>query len=348
MSVRPDELKTTVVQATWYRELSKYEKPDSRKAGWQVLNTFVPYIGLWAAMIWIVRSQTSLWYLCPLILIAAGLVVRIFIMQHDCGHGSFLKSHSANRFLGLLCGVITFTPYDDWKHEHAAHHASAQDLERRGIGDIQTLTTEEYRNATFGQKLYYRLFRHPVFIFGVGPFIQFVGVHRFSHKRSGKRERQSVLITNVALAALVTLACLTIGWRTYVLIQAPIIALAASLGVWLFYVQHQYDDVYWEHHEQWDPIRAALHDGPSRLRVGILPDGRAPAREGTAIVDAAGTAIGHITSGGFGPSLNAPLAMGYVRADMAVDGTPVFLMVRGKPLPARIAPMPFVPHSYNR
>ena len=266
MSVRSDELKTKVVQAAWYRELSKYEKADPRKAIGQVLNTFVPYIGLWAAMIWIVRSHHSLWYLCPLIVLAAGLVVRIFIMQHDCGHGSFLKSHSANRFLGLLCGVITFTPYDDWKHEHAAHHASAQDLERRGIGDIQTLTTEEYRNASPRKRLGYRLFRHPFAIFGVGPFMQFVVAHRFAHKRSGPRERQSVVITNMALLFLVTLACLTIGWKTYLMIQVPIIGLAASLGVWLFYVQHQYDDVYWEHHEQWDPIRAAL-EGSSYYKL---------------------------------------------------------------------------------
>ena len=269
MSVRPDELKTRVVQAAWYKELSKYEKPDSRKAAGQILNTFVPYIGLWAAMIWIVRSQTSLWYLCPLVLLAAGLTVRIFIMQHDCGHGSFLKSHSANRILGMVCGVITFTPYDDWKHEHAAHHAAAQDLERRGIGDIQTLTTEEFRNASPRKRLYYRLFRNPFVLFVVGPFFQFVLAHRFTHKRSGPRERQSVLITNAALVGLVALASVTIGLRTYLLIQGPIIAVAASLGVWLFYVQHQYDDVYWEHHAEWDPIRAAL-EGSSYYRLPKL------------------------------------------------------------------------------
>lgn len=266
MSVRPEGLKTKVVQATWYRELSKYEKSDKRKAYGQVLNTFVPYLGLWAAMIWIVKSHHSLWYLCPLILLAAGLVVRIFIMQHDCGHGSFLDSHKANRFLGLLCGVITFTPYDDWKHEHAAHHAGAQDLDRRGVGDIMTMTTEEYQNASPGKKIYYRLFRNPLCIFGFGPFIQFVGVHRFAHKRAGARERQSVLITNLALLAVLTLACFTIGLPTYLLIQVPIIALAASMGVWLFYVQHQYDDVYWEHHAQWDPIRAAL-EGSSYYKL---------------------------------------------------------------------------------
>jgi omega-6 fatty acid desaturase (delta-12 desaturase) len=266
MSVRSDEVKTRVVQAAWYRELSIYEKANPRKALWQILNTFIPYIFLWAAMIWVVRSNASLWYLCPLVLLAAGLVVRIFIMQHDCGHGSFLPSHRWNRLFGYLCGIITFTPFDDWKHEHAAHHASAQDLERRGIGDIPTMTTQEYRAAPLGKRIYYRMFRHPFFLFGIGPFIQFVGVHRFPRKRSGKRERRSVLITNIALFALIVVACLTIGWRAYLLIQAPIIAVAASMGVWLFYVQHQYDDVYWEHHENWDPIRAAL-EGSSYYRL---------------------------------------------------------------------------------
>ncbi len=266
MSVRSDDLKSKVVQAPWYKELSKYEKADSRRALWQVLNSFVPYIGLWVTMIWVVRSGASLWFLCPLVLIAAGLVVRVFIIQHDCGHGSFLPSHRANRLLGTLCGILTFTPFDDWKHEHAAHHASAQDLERRGVGDIPTMTTQEYESASQGKRIYYRFFRNPFFLFGIGPFVQFVIVQRFAHKRAGQREHQSVLVTNIALLGLAALACATIGWRTYLLIQGPIIAVAASLGVWLFYVQHQYDDVYWEHHEHWDPIRAAL-EGSSYYRL---------------------------------------------------------------------------------
>ncbi len=266
MSVSPGELKTQVVQAPWYRGLSQYEKPDPRKAVGQIINTFVPFVGLWALMVWIVNSHHSLWYLCPLIPITAGLTVRIFIFQHDCGHGSYLPSHSANRFLGYICGVLTFTPFDDWKHEHAAHHAMAQDLERRGIGDIKTLTLEEYRDAGLSEKLFYRLFRHPFLLFLVGPTIQFVIAHRFIHKRSGKRERQSVWITNFALLAVVLLASVTIGFKTYLLIQLPVIAVAASLGVWLFYVQHQYEDVYWAHHPEWDPIRAAL-EGSSYYRL---------------------------------------------------------------------------------
>ena len=266
MSVRPADSKKQVVQASWYRELSKYEKSDTRKAVGQIVNTFVPYIGLWIAMVWIVKTHMPLWYLCPLLVLAAGLTVRIFILQHDCGHGSFFASHKANRILGYICGVLTFTPFDDWKHEHAAHHAGAQDLERRGIGDISTLTVEEYQNSSKRKQLSYRAFRNPFVLFVLGPTIQFVIVHRFAHKRAGKRESQSVRITNIAIAAVILLASVTIGPLTYLLIQLPIIAMAASLGVWLFYVQHQYDDVYWEHHQEWDPIRAAL-EGSSYYRL---------------------------------------------------------------------------------
>ncbi|HLK57968.1 MAG TPA: fatty acid desaturase [Chthonomonadaceae bacterium] len=266
MSLVPGELKNQVVQSQWYRALAKYEKPDVRKAIGQLFNTFIPYIALWVVMVWIIRQHLSLWFLCPLVALAAGLLVRVFIFQHDCGHGSFLASHKANRLLGYLCGVLTFTPYDDWKHEHAAHHAAAQDLDRRGMGDIPTMTVEEYRNASLLKRWYYRLFRHPFFLFLVGPAIQFVIVHRFPHRRAGKRERMSVLITNLALVSQVLIASWTIGLRTYLLIQMPIIVIAAAMGVWLFYVQHQYEDTYWAPHEDWDPIRAAL-EGSSHYRL---------------------------------------------------------------------------------
>lgn len=266
MSVSSGVSKADVVHAPWYRELSKYEKPDTRKAVGQILNTFVPYLALWFVMVWIVRSQASLWLLCPLVILAAGMVVRIFIFQHDCGHGSYFASKRANHVVGFLCGVITFTPFDDWKNEHSAHHAAAQDLERRGIGDIDTMTVDEYKASSLSRRIGYRFFRNPLTLFVLGPFIQFVLVNRFAHKRAGKQERRSVLMTNLALIAIVVLASLTIGLKTYLMIQAPIIALAASTGVWMFYVQHQYEDVYWSHHEQWDPIRAAL-EGSSYYKL---------------------------------------------------------------------------------
>ena len=266
MNLSSGDLKAQVVQSQWYKALSKYEKPDVRKAVGQLFNTFIPYIALWAVMVCIIRMHLSLWFLVPCVVVAAGLLVRIFIFQHDCGHGSFFASHKANRFVGYICGVLTFTPYDDWRHEHAAHHTTAQDLDRRGIGDIPTLTVEEYLASSPIKQFYYRMFRNPLFLFILGPAIQFVIVHRFPHKRAGTRERMSVLLTDLALVALVGIAAMTIGLQTYLLIQMPIIIIAASMGVWLFYVQHQYEGVYWAPHEDWDPIRAALQ-GSSYYRL---------------------------------------------------------------------------------
>jgi omega-6 fatty acid desaturase (delta-12 desaturase) len=261
-----EDLKTRVVKSEWYRGLSKYEKPDAAMAAGQILDTFLPYIGLWALMVWIVNTGRPMWWLILPVIITAGLTVRIFIIQHDCGHGSFFKSHTANRVLGYLCGFITFTPYEDWRNEHAAHHATAQNLEKRGIGDIFTMTTEEFEKASPGQRLYYRLFRNPLFLFTIGPFIQFVVKHRFPHQRGGAKEHRSVYITNAVLLAALAAAHFTIGLKTYLIIQLPIIAVAASVGVWMFYVQHQYEDVYWARQQNWDPIRAAL-EGSSYYRL---------------------------------------------------------------------------------
>lgn len=267
MTVCPDDdLKSQVVRSPWYRSLSQYEKPHTGKAVWQILNTFVPFFALWAVMIWIVRSGVSLLWLVPPVIVAAGLLVRIFIFQHDCGHGSFFASQKANRILGYFCGILTFTPFDDWKHEHAAHHAAAQDLERRGMGDIMTMTVQEYQAAPFRTRLGYRLFRNPLVLFGIGPFAQFVLAHRIPHKSAGKRERTSVWFTNFALIALFVVASLLLGLKTFLLIQIPVITVAATVGVWMFYVQHQYEEVYWAHHQNWDPIRAAL-EGSSYYKL---------------------------------------------------------------------------------
>jgi omega-6 fatty acid desaturase (delta-12 desaturase) len=253
------DLKTKVTKSHWYHALTQFENPDLRKALGQIFNTFLPYIALWGAMAWMVNRHVSLWFVAPLIVVAAGLLVRIFIVFHDCGHGSFFGSHRANLMMGYLSGVLTFTPYEEWRFLHARHHASAGDLDRRGTGDIKTMTVEEYLAAPKFKQLGYRIFRNPLFLFIPGAFIEFVFVQRFPHKLSGPRERRSVHITNAIILALVLLASWLMGWRTYLLLQAPIISIAAALGVWLFYVQHQYEGVYWAHHQEWDPIKAALH-----------------------------------------------------------------------------------------
>ena len=251
---------TQVTQSEWYRSLSKYEKPNLRKAIWQLLNTFVPYIGLWILMVWMLRQGISYLFVLPLTVVAGGLLIRIFIFFHDCGHGSFFASRQANRILGTLCGVLAFTPFEDWRRPHAEHHATAGNLDRRGVGDIWTMTVDEYLAAPLSRKITYRFFRNPIVMFVIAPPIIFLITQRLPHKGAGRRERVSVLINDLALLGILFAASKTIGLSTYLLIQMPIMSIAACVGVWLFYVQHQFEDVYWARHENWDPIRAALED----------------------------------------------------------------------------------------
>jgi omega-6 fatty acid desaturase (delta-12 desaturase) len=241
-----------------FRALSQYERPNLRKAVWQLVNTLTPYVALWALMAYLVRQGYSYWFTLALAVVAAALLVRIFIVFHDCGHGSFFVSRRANRIVGYLTGVLTCTPYEDWRHVHAAHHATTGDLDRRGRGDVWTLTVKEYLSAPTLRRLSYRFIRNRFVLLGLVPGCLSLITQRFPHRGAGARERASVFITNVAVLAIVTLAALTIGLGTFVLVQLPIMLIAGTAGVWLFYVQHQYEGVYWARHADWDPIRAAL------------------------------------------------------------------------------------------
>ena len=266
MVAQSEKSKTSVSQSSWFRALSKYEKPDPKKAVWQLLNTLVPYLALWAVMIWMIRTGVSYWLTLGVAVVASGLLVRIFIFFHDCCHGSFFPTRGANRFWGYVCGVLTLTPYEDWRHHHAGHHATSADLDRRGLGDIWTLTVDEYFAAPWHTRLIYRAFRNPIVLFVIGSPAMFIIFHRFPQKGAGKRERNSVAITNLALLALLGTAIWTIGWHTYLLIQVPIISIAGAIGIWLFYVQHQFEKDYWARHEDWDPMRAAM-EGSSYYKL---------------------------------------------------------------------------------
>jgi acyl-lipid omega-6 desaturase (Delta-12 desaturase) len=252
-------VKNQATRSEWYRKLADYEKPHTWKAVWQMINTFVPYIGVWGLMIYLLQNNYSYWLILPLAALAAGFLARVFIFFHDCGHGCFLPSKRANQILGYITGILTFTPYEEWRHRHAVHHASAGDLERRGVGDVWTMTVQEFLAAPKMTQIGYRFYRHPLVLFGIGPFYVFFIAHRFPHKDSSKRERRSVLVTNLSLLGLLLIGHLTIGWQHFLMIQLPVMSFAAAFGVWLFYVQHQYEDVYWDHHEEWDPVKAALH-----------------------------------------------------------------------------------------
>lgn len=250
----------------WLAGLSRYEKPDLRKATWQLLDTLVPYLGLWILMVAMLQRGISYWFLLPPIVIAAGLTLRTFIFFHDCGHGSFFASRRANRILGFIAGVLTFTPYDEWTRAHAMHHATAGDLDRRGIGDVWTMTVEEYLAAPWRRRLTYRVYRNPVVMFVLAPPVMFVIAQRFAHRGASKQQRESVLFTNLTILAIILLASATIGLKAYLLIQLPIISLAAAVGVWLFYVQHQFEEDYWARHQHWDPVKAAL-EGSSYYKL---------------------------------------------------------------------------------
>jgi acyl-lipid omega-6 desaturase (Delta-12 desaturase) len=254
----PEAERRASTSRDWSRALSRYEKPDLRMAVGQVLNTLLPYGLLWAGMVWMLGAGLPYWTILPLLLISAAFLVRIFIIFHDCCHGSFFASRTANQGLGYLTGLLTFTPYEGWQHPHNRHHATTGDLDRRGIGDVWTMTVEEYRAAPRRRRLAYRLFRHPLVLFVISPTLMFLIAHRLPRKGSSPRERRSVHLTNLGLLAILVAAHLTIGLPTYLLIQVPLMALTGSAGVWLFYVQHQYEEVYWERHAEWDPVRAAL------------------------------------------------------------------------------------------
>jgi omega-6 fatty acid desaturase (delta-12 desaturase) len=250
----PDELTIHSLRKT----LSQYAKPDLRQAILQLINTFIPYIALWIILVYLVEEKYSFVEIFPLILIASLFLVRIFILFHDCAHGSFFSSQKANTILGYLSGILTFTPFTYWRHNHLIHHGTYADLDHRGVGDIWTLTVDEYRAASRVMRLAYRLYRNPFVFLGIGPGYSFLITQRFLHQWEGKNERYSAAVTNLAVLLVILVASLTIGLKTYMLIQLPIILIAGAVGVWLFYIQHQFEGVYWSRHENWDPVKAAL------------------------------------------------------------------------------------------
>jgi omega-6 fatty acid desaturase (delta-12 desaturase) len=243
-------------ESSWQQAVAAYQYSDWRRSVWQVVNTLVPYFVLWYVML---RSlEVSYWLTLGLSIIAAGFLMRAFIIFHDCGHGSFFRSRRANDAVGILTGILTFTPYYQWRHDHAVHHASAGDLDRRGVGDVWTLTVQEYLDSPAWKRMAYRLFRYPPVMVGLGPFFSFVISQRFARAGAAKRERHSVYWTNLALLGILVLMGVTIGLKAYVLIQVPVMVFAGAAGVWMFYVQHQFEGVYWERHDNWNYASAAL------------------------------------------------------------------------------------------
>jgi omega-6 fatty acid desaturase (delta-12 desaturase) len=251
-------------QRNWAAQLAPYTRASRARALLDLATSVVPYLGLLVAMY--LALDVSYWLTLALAVPAAGFLLRTFIVFHDCTHGSFWPERRVNNAIGVLCALLVMQPYRRWRHHHAVHHGSAGDLDRRGTGDVHTLTAAEYLASPWRARLAYRLFRNPLVMFGLGPIWALVLQPRLISRSEPRAMRRSALLTNLAVAAFVAAACLLIGWREYLLIQAPVVVLAGIAGVFLFYVQHQFEDVYWESGERWDYAEAALK-GSSYLRL---------------------------------------------------------------------------------
>lgn len=242
--------------AAWKEIVAKYQVPSTGRASWQLINTLGPYALLWWLMHW--SLGVSWWLTVPLAILAGGFMVRIFIIFHDCGHGSYLGSRTANDLVGFITGILTFTPYYHWRWEHAIHHASSGHLDRRGTGDVWTLTVQEYLEASRWKRFAYRLARNPIILFVIAPLFLFLLRQRFPTPGANKRERHSVYMMNIAIFAMATGLVAAFGLEAYLLIQLIVVGVAGSAGVWLFYVQHQFEGTYWERGDNWDFTKAAL------------------------------------------------------------------------------------------
>ena len=270
-----DQLATDALPATASRALARalatYREPNSARGVIEIAITAVPFVLIWIAM-W-AGLTAGYWVCLVLALPAAGFLVRLFLIQHDCGHGSFFRPRLANDWVGRVIGVLTLTPYDLWRRAHTLHHASSGNLDRRGIGDVDTLTVAEYRARSWWGRLLYRLYRHPLVMFGLGPAYLFLLQHRvpIGDMRRGWQSWLSAMATNAAIAVVAGTMIWLVGAGLFLLVQLPITLLAASVGVWLFYVQHQFEDTLWERGENWNVHEAGLYgsshyDLPSVLR----------------------------------------------------------------------------------
>lgn len=238
------------------KQMAPYEKSTIRTSIFQMLNTFVPFF-----LMWILAYQSlKISYALTLIfsLVAAGFLVRIFIIFHDCCHYSFFKNRRANDIVGTITGVMTLFPYRQWQHDHSVHHATSSNLDKRGTGDIWMLTVAEYLESSTLTKIKYRLYRHPFVMFVLGPIYKFLIQNRFNRKGARKKERLNTYLTNALLVAIIVVLCMLLGWQSFLIIQGTIFMISGAAGIWLFYVQHTFEDSYFEEDDHWEYVRAAV------------------------------------------------------------------------------------------
>jgi omega-6 fatty acid desaturase (delta-12 desaturase) len=247
--------------------LSAYAQPRTARGMLDIGTSAGAYLALCVALYLMLR--VSPWLVVLLVVPTAGFLVRVFVVFHDCAHGSLLPSKRANTWAGTVLGLLVLTPFRPWRHEHVGHHATSGDLDRRGMGDVETLTVAEYQARSWRGRLAYRLFRHPVVMFGLGPVFAMIIEPRLVARGTQPRIRNSVLGTNAALVVIVGALCWLIGWEDFLIVWAPAGLLAGSVGIWLFYVQHQFEDAYWQRHGEWSYAEAALR-GSSYLKLPKL------------------------------------------------------------------------------
>lgn len=245
--------------------LSRYQVPDDRRSVFEILITAIPFAVLWGLAYFSVVQ--GFWWGLLLTIPAAGFLVRLFMIQHDCGHHAFFKAAKASTWVGRMIGVLTLTPYEYWRRSHAVHHATSGNLDRRGVGDIAVLTLDEYRALPWARRLAYRLYRHPLVMLGLGPAYMFVLQHRLPVGFMKERWAWLSVIGNfIGIALFAAPLMLLHGPAAFLLVHLTIIVLAGSCGVWLFYVQHQFDGAYWSRNESWTLQDAALR-GSSQLEL---------------------------------------------------------------------------------
>lgn len=266
-ALAPPQTGSGTAHAYWRESVARHEQPSLRHSLVDVATSVVPYLALTVAMY--LCLNISVWITLALAVPAAGFLLRTFIVFHDCAHGSFLPDRRANLWLGRLTGLLVFQPFGNWRHNHAVHHGTSGDLDRRGTGDVPTLTVEEYLSRPWKQRLAYRLFRNPLVMFGIGPIWSLMIGPRIWSNKMRPRQRRSVLATNLALAVIVGAIVWLAGLDAWLLVQMPIAIIAGTMGVFMFYVQHQFEDVYWESSERWNYADAALQ-GSSYLKLPKL------------------------------------------------------------------------------
>jgi omega-6 fatty acid desaturase (delta-12 desaturase) len=258
---------STASQPAWRHSIAPHEQPSLRHGLLDLATSVVPYLALTVAMY--LCLDVSVWITLALSVPAAGFLLRTFIVFHDCAHGSFMATKRGNLWLGRFTGFLVFQPFANWRHNHAVHHGTAGDLDRRGTGDVPTLTVEEYAARGWKQRLGYRLFRNPAVMFGIGPIWSLMIGPRIWSRKQRPRMRHSVMLTNLAFVVVVGAIFWFVGPGAWLLVQLPTAIIAGTMGVWMFYVQHQFEDVYWESSERWSYDDAALR-GSSYLKLPKL------------------------------------------------------------------------------